>query len=129
MQLDSLAHADDPHAFLPQVGGVEALPVVLDHHCGSVAAADEQDAAPGGASVLDDVRQRFLDDAIERRLYFGGEPFLAELSLEIDADRRGFRERLREALNRGNQPEVIERLRPKLHCETSDVLERPYDEV
>ena len=79
--------------------------------------------------VFHDVGQSFLDDAVQRRLHLGREPLVPELRLEIDADRGGFREGLHETLDGGNEPEIVECLRPQLHCETPDVLKRPHDEL
>ena len=62
--------------------------------------------------VLDDVRERLLDDAVERGLDLGRQALLAEPSLEIDVDVGLLGERLGEPLERGNEAEVVERLGP-----------------
>ena len=76
---------------------VEAPPVVLDHgHDGDVLARDE-DADTAGVRVLHDVRQRLLDDAVERVSTSLGQALLAELRLEVDPELRLLAARARRA--------------------------------
>ena len=79
--------------------------------------------------VLDDVRQRLLDDAVERGLDLGGKPLVAEARLEANVDARLLAERLREPLERGDEAEVVEHLRTKLDREPPHVLQRRDDEL
>ena len=59
----------------------------------------QEDADAARAGVLDDVRERLLDDAVERRLGLGRQPLVAELRLEVDAQPALLAERLGEPLD------------------------------
>ena len=81
------------------------------------------------AGVLDDVRERLLDDPVERRLDLapGAARRRAPARGDLDPGRLG--EGLRQALERGDEAEVVERLRPQLDRQAADVLERRDDEL
>lgn len=79
--------------------------------------------------MFHDVGQSFLNDPVQRCLDLGRKPLFPELRLQIDSDRRGFREGLDEPLDGGNEPEIIKCLGPQLHRETPDVLKRRHDEL
>src|SRR5207302_192669 len=95
-------------------GRAEAAPVVLDDGRDTVWLTRERDADVLRARVLDDVRQRLLDDPVERGLDLGRQPLLAQGVLEVDGHAAVLGEALRETLERRDEPEVVERLRPQL---------------
>ena len=108
---------------------VEARAVVLDHGDDGPVLAGEQDADVARAGVLDDVRQRLLDDAVEGGLDFAREPLLAELRLQVDPEPRLLAERGGEPLDRRHEAEVVERGRAQLDRERAHVLQRRDDEL
>ena len=65
---DPLAHPDEAEAAVAGLVRREADAVVLDHGSDGVPLAGHEHAHPGGPGVLDHVRQRLLDDAVERGL-------------------------------------------------------------
>ena len=82
-----------------------------------------------GAGVLDHVGQRLLDDAVERRLRVARQPRLAELRLQVDPQAALLPERVRQALDGGNEAEVVEGGRAQLDRQSADVLQRRADEL
>ena len=121
---DPLAHPDDAEAAVAGLVRREADAVVLDHRGDRVALAGHEHAHPRGPGVLDHVRQRLLDDPVEGGLDRRRQPFLAQHRLELDRDRGLLGEGLGQALERGHEPEVVERLRAELDGEAPHVVER-----
>ena len=80
------------------------------------------------AGVLDDVRERFLDDSVESRLDLRGEPFVGQRRLKIDGDSGLLGEGLGQALQGRDQAEVIEGARAQLDGEPANVLKRRDDQ-
>ena len=111
------------------LGLLDAPPVVLDDGSDRVAAPDDEDRHPGRGGVLDDVRQRLLDDPVERRLDLRGEPLVFDARLEVDVQPGLLAEGRREPLERRHQPEVVEGRRAKLDREAANALERRRDRV
>ena len=127
---DALAHADETERVRARRGRVEARAVVLDHGDDGAVLALQEDADALGAGVLDDVRQRLLDDAVERRLDLGRQPLVAELRLEVDLRGRVCSRNVSaEPLDGRHEPEVVERRRAQLDREPADVLQRRDDEL
>ena len=124
-QREPLAHPEQAETLGAGVGH-EAAAVVLDHRGDRARAAGEHDADRARLRVLDDVRQRLLHDPIERRLDVVREP-VADAGLELDPHSRLLGEGLAQALERGDEPEVVQRLRAQLHREPADVVERLDD--
>jgi hypothetical protein len=79
--------------------------------------------------VLRDVRQRLLDDAVERRLHLARQPFVPELDLEMYRDRCMLAVGVHEAFECGRQAEVVESGRPELDRQSPDILKRGHDEL
>src|SRR5207248_3841439 len=79
--------------------------------------------------MLDDVREGFLDNAIERRLRLRGQALVSKAGLEAYGNARLRAEGLRQALERGPEAEVVEHLRPQLDCQAPDVVQRRDDEL
>ena len=79
--------------------------------------------------VLDDIRERLLHDAVQRRLDIGREPLLAEPDLDQHVEPAFLADRLAEPANSGLEAEVVQRRRPQLDGEPAHVLERPHDEA
>ena len=113
----ALAHADEPEDAVAGRALVESAAVVLDHRCHGPVSPCQQDAHVRRVRVLDDVRKRLLDDAVERRLHLARQPFLAEPRLEVDPHAGALAERPRQTLDRGGEAEVVERRRTKLDRE------------
>ena len=110
----------------PPPSGGEAAAVVLDHGGDRAAAASEDDADRARLGVLDDVRQRLLHDPVERRLDVARQP-VADVRLEVDAHPGLLGEGVAQALERRDEAEVVERLRPQLDREAADVVQRLHD--
>ena len=123
---DALAHALEAEPVLSRPRGVEPAPVVLDHGRHRAGRPGQHDADRVRLGVLGDVRQRLLDDAVERGLDLGGSRPTPR-RLEVDRDARLLGEALREPLERGDEPEVVERFRPQLDGQPANVLERRDD--
>ena len=128
MQGDALPHAFEAKAVRPDAVGIEAAAVVLHHSGEHGVTADEQDTHLSSLCVLDDVRERFLDDAVHRRLHLRWEPLLADSRLQVDVDPTRFRERLHQPFQGRDQPEVVKRFGPQLHGEPPDILQCCDDE-
>ena len=67
-QLHAFAHPEQPESTARVGAGIEARPVVLDHDHEPPGIPRHDDADVLRSSVLDDVRDRFLHDAIDGRL-------------------------------------------------------------
>ena len=93
--------------------GSKPAPVVLDQRGHEPLALGDCDAdlvvAP---RVLDDVRQRLLDDAVERGLYLPWQSLRFEVVRERHVDPGLLCEGLGQPLERRDEPEVVERSRP-----------------
>ena len=124
-QRQPLAHAEQTESLAFAVRG-EAATVVLDHGSDRSAAAGEDDADRTGLGVLDDVRQRLLHDPIESRLDVARQPAV-ELRLEVDAHSRLLGEGVAQPLQRGDEAEVVERLRAQLDRQAAHVVQRLDD--
>ena len=70
--------------------------------------------------------ERLLHDAVHRDL-ISGESRPLEIRLHDCLDTAPLRERVPEALDRGRQPEVVERRRPELDGECTHILQRLDD--
>src|SRR5262249_25672347 len=90
-------------------------------------AAGHEHADASRLGVLDDVRQRLLDNAKEGGLDLAGQPLDLRRRFQLDADSGRLLERLGETLERRHEAEVLEHLRPKLEREPTHVLERRDD--
>jgi hypothetical protein len=73
-----------------------------------VVALGEEDADAARARVLRDVRERLLDDPVERRLDLRRQPLVRKPRLELDVEAALLAERVREPLHRRDEPEVVE---------------------
>ncbi len=124
-----LAHPDETQAAVGRQAGIEAGSVILDDDGDRSLPLREQDADAARAGMLDDVVQRLLGDPVKGRLYLTRQPFRAEARLEVDPHLRLFTKRLDEALERRDEPEVVERRWPQLDREPANVLERRDDEL
>ncbi len=124
MQFGALAHSCQAEAAFACGPGIESPSVVFDHHGCRPFTTDEQNADVGGLRMLDDVGQRFLDDSIQRCLDFGRQPLVSELRFERDPNFGRFREGLHQSLERRYEAEVVERFRPQLNSQATDVLQR-----
>ena len=103
--------------------------VVLDHCRNRARLAGEHDADVPRTRVLDDVRERLLDDAVERCLDFGRKALRRQPRLEAYPDSRLRAEALRQALERRDEAEVVEHLRPQLDREPAHVVQRRDHEL
>ena len=90
---------------------------------------DQNDADVACARVLDDVREGLLDDAVERGLHLGRKPLRREAGLEAYPDPGLRAERLGQPLERRDEAEVVEHLRPQLDREPAHVMQRRDDEL
>ena len=124
-QREPLAHPEQAETLGAGVGH-EAAAVVLDHRRDRARAAREHDADRARLRVLDDVRQRLLHDPVERGLDVARQP-VADARLELDPHPGLLGEGLAQALERGDEAEVVERLRPQLDREPADVVQRLDD--
>ena len=79
--------------------------------------------------MLQHVRQRLLDDAVERGLGLGGQARVAEWGLHVDGEAALLLDRVAKALDRRHEPEVVERGGPKLDRESTNVLQGGDDEI
>ncbi len=79
--------------------------------------------------MLQHVRQRLLDDAVERRLGLGGQARVAEGRLHLHGEAALLLDRVAKALDRRHEPEVVEGGGPQLDRESTDVLQGRDDEV
>jgi hypothetical protein len=79
--------------------------------------------------MFDRVRERLLDDAVERRLGLGRQPFVVQSRLEVDGEIRLLPHRRREPLQGGNQAEVVECGRAQFDCKPAHILKRRHDQV
>jgi hypothetical protein len=77
-----------------------------------------------GTRVTADVRQRLLEDAVERGLHVLGEHVGIALALEADLDAGAGREALQLGFDRGHQPVVVERARAELAGQVQELLHR-----
>ena len=89
----------------------------------------QHDADLARGRVLDDVRQRLLHEPVERRLGLGREPLSPSIAATVARIPVRSAKRSREPLERGHEPEVVERARPQLDGEAAHVLERLDDEL
>ena len=106
----------------PFIVGIEPHAVVLDDEEDRVGASLEDDVDALGARVLGDVGQRFLRDAVERRLDLGGEAIVEQArGVQLGRDADAPRPVLDVVGERGAQAEVVERGRAKLPDELIDV--------
>ena len=116
---DPLAHSEQPEALVAG-GGVEAVAVVLDgdRDCGS----GLLDSHPRmrGARMLDDVRQRLLDQAVDRGLELRGKArclfpaVVGEIEVERDVEATPRSNAVHQDLDRGANAELIQRRRAQL---------------
>ena len=95
----------------PHPSGSNPLPSSSTTTTADAAFAHKGDADVSGGCVLDDVRQRLLHDPVEDRLGLGRGVF-TEARRDVDGRPRGRRDGRREPLDRGYEPEVVERARP-----------------
>ena len=79
--------------------------------------------------MLDDVRERLLDEPVEHGLDLGRKPLVSEARIERRNDLAPLLERRGEALERRRQAEVVECRRPKLDRQAAHVLQRLHDEL
>src|SRR4249919_2038176 len=79
--------------------------------------------------MLDNVRERLLDDPVEGGLNLARQPLLAELRFEIHLESGLLAEAVHEPLHCGHQSEVVERRRSKLDRKATDVPEGRDDEL
>src|SRR4051794_2398529 len=105
-----------PRASARTCSSLETEAVVLDRRGDLLASAGEDDANLARGRVLHDIRQRLLDDAVERRLDLVGQT-VVERRLDRRLDPTAFGERLPQALDSRPEPEVVERRRPELNGE------------
>ena len=80
-----------------------------------------------GLGVLDDVRERLLDDPVENGLDLAREPGLGQARLEVRRDAGLLGEGTREPVERRHEAEVVERFRTQLDREPAHILERGHD--
>ena len=113
----------------PPLGRVESAAVVLDHGLDPSIDARDEHAHPLGTSMLDHVRERLLDDPVDRRLDLERQPLADRAGLEVDGDAGLLAEALRQALERRQEPEVVEHLRPQLDREPAHVLQGGDDQL
>ena len=123
--VEPLAHPEEAQAFAG-AGQVEATSVVLDHGRDDVGLSGQDDADRARLGVLDDVRQRLLDDSVER-CFDMGRKAVADLRLEFDAHSGLRGEGVAQSLESRHEPEVVERLRPQLHRDAAHIVQRPND--
>ena len=109
--------------------GSKPVSVVLDHRGHDSLPACHEHADLCGPRVLDDVGQRLLHDAVERRLDIPGETLVAEAGFELHGDPGLLGERARQTLEGRDEAEVVERLRPQLDRQLPHVLQRLHDEL
>ena len=89
----------------------------------------EQNADGLRGGVLGDVRERFLDHAVEGRLDLGRQPLLAETRFELHADPGRGAKCLDQAFDGRQETEVVECLRPQLDGKTPNILQRSDHEL
>ena len=108
---------------------VEAAAVVFDHRDRSAVFPLEEHADARRPGVLDDVRERLLDHAVQRRLHLVRQTPVSELRLQFDLKAALLAQRLRQPLDCGDEAEVVERRGAQLDREAAHVLQRPDDEL
>src|SRR5687768_11372660 len=113
-QCDSLAHADQTQPVTGSLRRVEALPVILDDCGHAFTFLRQHNADRVRVGVFDDIRERFLDDPVERGFDLWAESFFAECRLYLDLDLSLLSEGFSETFQRGDEPKVVQRLRPEL---------------
>ena len=82
-----------------------------------------------GLRVLQDVGERLLHDAVEGGLELAPQALVGKLGAELHGDPGLLREGLRKTLERGREPEGVERLRAQLDGESADVVDRADDQL
>ena len=132
-RLASLAHAVEPEALAGR-GSIEAATVVGDDDADRVSIVVDGDGDPGSGAVLGGVRQRLLDDPVDRGLEIGiGHALRPEpdgdVDLEVDPARA-----VGERAQRRLEPQLVERGRTQVVDERAqpghlgvDPLERLVD--
>src|SRR5688572_31556097 len=78
--------------------------------------------------VLQDVRHRLLRDAVEHRLRLRGQTPVPEVRADVDRDAPLFAAQVAEALDCGDEAEVVERRRPELDRKPPYVLQGGDDQ-
>jgi hypothetical protein len=76
-----------------------------------------------GIRVLDDVRQRLLNDSVEDGLDVLWETIIVKPRLELNLEAGLLGEAGRQSLESGLEPEVVERGRTQLDCEPAHILQ------
>ena len=79
--------------------------------------------------MLDHVRERLLDDPVDRGLDLEREPLADRAGLEIDGDAGLLAEALRQTLERRYETEVVEHLGPQLDRQPAHILQRRHHEL
>src|SRR5262249_46679488 len=107
-QLDAFAHPLDAEP-VPGPLGVEPEPVVLDHERHALILTGHENADLTSLRMLDDVREPFLDNPIERRRDLAGKLLHAGSRGEVDGQTGLLPEVPDEPVECSLEPEVVER--------------------
>src|SRR5262245_18025474 len=120
--VDPVSNADESEATVPALerGHLEADPIGLDPAADDARTAIEADAHGGGLRVLDDIRQRLLNDPEERGLDDGRQPPL-ERCLDAHGNAGAPPDALREKADGGHEPQVVEDRRAQLVGEAPEL--------
>src|SRR4051794_39588951 len=109
-ELDPLAHPDEAEATAPGVAALQPAAVVGDEHVEGARLLLHAHGHPARVSVLGDVRQRLLHEAVDGRLELVGQPDVLvgepEVALDLEAGRA--LGPLEERGQRGEQAELVE---------------------
>src|SRR5205085_7524533 len=128
-ELRALAHADDAERALTDAPRDESGAVVFDDGAYRPVGARDDNAHALRRGVLDDVRERLLDDAVDRGLVLGRQTSVGEGDVDVEREGAPLADHACEPLERRSQPEVVESRRPELDREPPHVAERRVDEL
>ena len=124
---DPFAHAYEAECAFTHSRLVEPLPIVLDHRPDRRTHVGHHDAYRCGFCMLDDVRERFLDDPVQRGFVLRTEIQL-RLHSQLDVHATSLGDNGPQSVERSRQTVVVESGRTQLDRQPSYVVQSRADE-